>query len=88
VQIQEVVRQGNLKLHELEEDWVQLRKKSMLMDAEIKKLENKITQECCVDKLRMIGQDMGSHTIALEDCRQEIVTLLPWLQPHLTRQSN
>lgn len=58
----------------------------MLMDVEIKKLETKIAQACRVD--RMKGQDMGSDTIELEDCRPECVALLPWLRPHLTKQSN
>lgn len=43
MQIQEAIWRGNLKLRELEKDRVQLRKKSMLMDAEIKKLENEIS---------------------------------------------
>jgi len=60
----------------------------MLMDMEIKTLENEITQARLIDKLRMTRQDMDNHTIALEDCRQEIVTLLPWLQLHFTKQNN
>jgi len=40
----------------------------MLMDVEIKKLENKIMQACLVDKLRMTRQDTDSHTTTLEDC--------------------
>ena len=41
----------------------------MLMDTEIKTLENEITQTCLFDKLRMTRQDTDSHTTALEDCR-------------------
>lgn len=69
MQIQEAIRRGNLKLHELEEDRVQLRKKRMLMDVEIKKLENEIVQACLIDKLRMKRQDTDSHTTAVKDCR-------------------
>lgn len=43
MQIQEAFQRGNLKLCEFEQDRVRLRKKIMLMDMEIKKLENEIT---------------------------------------------
>jgi len=88
MQNQEAIRRGNLKIHELEEDRVQLRKKSLLMDAEIKTLENEIVQACLVKKLIMRRQDTDSDTTTLEDYYREFVTLLPWLQPHLTKQSN
>ncbi len=88
MKIQEVVRGGKLKLRKLKEDWVRLRNKIMLMDGEIKNLEYKITQECHVDNLRMTGRDMDSHTTALENCCRAFVTLVPWLQPHLTKKSN
>ena len=39
MQLQEAIRWGNSKLRELEEDWVQLKQKNMLMDAKIRKLE-------------------------------------------------
>jgi len=54
------------------------------MNEEMNKLETKITQ----DKLRMTGQDMSGDTNALEDFCREFVALLPWLRPHLTKQSN
>lgn len=58
----------------------------MLMDMKIEKLETEIAQACHVH--RRTGQDMGSHTTALEDGCRECLALLPWLQPHLIRQSN
>lgn len=60
----------------------------MLKDAEIKRLENEVTQACLVDKPRMTRQDMDGHTTTLEDCCQEFMTLLLWLRPHLTKDSN
>ena len=36
----------------------------------------------------MTKQDTEDHTTALEDCRQEFMTLLPWLRLHLTKCSN
>jgi len=53
IRLQEAIRRGSLRLHELEKDRVRLRKKSMLMDVEVKRLENKIKQACHVDKPRM-----------------------------------
>lgn len=60
----------------------------MLMDTKIKTQENEIMQACLIDKLRMKRQDIDIHTIALEYCRREFVTLLPWLRLHLTKQSD
>lgn len=77
MQIQRAIQRGNLKLRELKNQ-VQLRKKIILMDVEIKELEKKIML-CRIDKLRMIGHDMGNHTTALEDFCREFVALLPWL---------
>jgi len=50
------------------------------MDAEIKMLENEITQACLVDKPRMTKKDTDDHTTTLEYCHKEFMTLLPWLQ--------
>lgn len=60
----------------------------MLMDVEIKNLENEIAQACRVDGLSVTRQDMDNQTLALEYCYRGFVTLLPWLRPHLTKQSN
>lgn len=49
------------------------------MDAEIKKLENKTKQVCLINKLRVARQDTNNQNLALEDCHQGFVTLLPWL---------
>lgn len=74
--LQEAIRRGICKLHELEEDQVRLRNKSELLDAEINKLETKIMQACCVEELRMTRQYMGIHTTTLKDGRREFVALL------------
>ena len=70
-----------MKLHELEEDRVRLRKKSMTLDEEISKLETKVAQACCTEKISTMGQGLANHTTALE----EVLTLLPWMRPPLTR---
>lgn len=77
IRIQESIWRGNLKLHELEKDQVQLRKTSLLMNAEIKRLEIEITQACI--KPRMTRKDTDDHTTTLEECRQEFMILMPWL---------
>ena len=68
IRIQEALQRGNLRLRELEKDRVRLRKKSIWMDADIKRLENEIVQACFVDKPRMEKQYTDNHTTALEDC--------------------
>lgn len=40
----------------------------MLMDTEIKRLENEIMQACLIDKPRIIRQDTNDHITALEEC--------------------
>jgi len=42
--LDEAIQRGNLRLHKLEKERVRLRKKSTLMDAEIKKLEDEIKE--------------------------------------------
>jgi len=46
-----------------------IKEEKKLMDAEIKRLETKITSACLVDKPRMTRQDTDDHTTTLEDCR-------------------
>jgi len=70
-----------MKLHELDDEWAWLRKRSMTLDEEIRKLENKVAQEGR-KKLSMWGLSPASPITTLE----EISTLLLWLQPHLTKQ--
>jgi hypothetical protein len=43
--LEEEIQQGNLRLQELEKERVRLRKKSALMDAEVKKLEDEIKED-------------------------------------------
>jgi len=60
----------------------------MLMDVEIKRLKNDIMQSYLVDKLSVTRPDTDNHTTALEDSSLKFITLLPWVQLHLTKQSN
>ena len=57
------------------------------MDAEVKKLEDEIKEAFLVKKTRMVGQGTYDHTNRVEDYRCEIVSLLPWLGPHIAKHS-
>lgn len=83
-QSQEVIRWESLKLHELDKDWARKRKKTMTIDEEIRKLEIEVTQAGRTEKIGMMRWGLASPSTALE----EVVTLWPWLQPHLTKQWN
>ena len=58
------------------------------MDAEIKKLENEIKEAFLIKKMRMARQGAYSHTEKLENYHHELVSLLPWLRPHLAKRSD
>lgn len=53
MQLQEVIQRGNLNLRKLEEAQVRLKQKTMVIDAEIKKLETEIVQTRHIEE----GQD-------------------------------
>lgn len=44
VRLQKTIWRGEQRLHELERDWVLLQTKSMLLDAEVTKLENELKE--------------------------------------------
>lgn len=54
-----------MKLHELDEDWAQLRKKSVTLDKETSELETELTQ-VGRKKLSMMGPSLASPTMRLE----------------------
>lgn len=58
------------------------------MDIEVKKLENKIKEAFVIEKPRMVRQGAYSHTDKLENYHRELVNLMPWLRPHLTKRSD
>lgn len=59
--LEEEIQQGNSRLQELEEERVQLRKKSALVDAEVMKLEDEIKEDFLGKNPRVIGQDAHDH---------------------------
>ena len=58
------------------------------MDAEVKKLENEIKEAFLVKKSRMARQGVYSDIDKLESYRRELVSLMSWLRPHLTKRSD
>jgi len=58
------------------------------MDTEVKRLENEIKKAFLVDKPRMGRQGVFDHADELEDYHRELVSLLPWLGPHIAKCSN
>ena len=58
------------------------------MDVKVKNMENKIKEAFLIEKPRMARQYADDHTNELEDYHQELISLLPWLGPHITKCSN
>lgn len=81
--LQEDLWQGRMKLHELNDAWAQLRKRSMTLDEEICKLETKVAQ-ASHENICMMRSSPTIPTTALE----RFMTLLSWLPPHLTKEGS
>ena len=58
------------------------------MEAEVKMLENEIKQACLVDKPRMARQGVYDHTYKFENYCHELISLMPWLGPHIAKYSD
>jgi len=82
------IQQGNPRLQELEEERVWLRKKSALVDAEVKKLEDEIKEYFLTEKARMIRQDVYDQANMFENYRHELISLMPWLGLHISKHSD
>ena len=52
------IQQGNVRLQELKEERVRLRKKSIVMDVEVKKMEDEINKDFLHKKTRMVRQEV------------------------------
>jgi len=55
------------------------------MDAEVKKLEDVIKEALLIEKHRMVRQGAYDHTDKFEHYHREMVSLLPWLGPHIAK---
>jgi len=88
MRLKKEIQQGNLRLHELENERVWLKEKSALMDAEVKKMEDEIKEEFLTENTRMVRQGAYDHADKFEHYHCELVSLLPWLRPHITKLSD
>lgn len=75
--LEEEIQQGNVRLQELEKEKVQLRKKSSLIEAEVKKLEDKIKEDFLDKNTRVIKQGVHDHGDKFEDYCSELISLMP-----------
>ncbi len=82
------IQQGNLRLQELEEERVQLRKKSALVEAEVKKLKDTIKEDFLAKKTRMVRQGAFNHADKFENYHHELISLMPRLGPHIAKHND
>lgn len=82
------IQQGNIRLEELEEERVRLRKKSALVDVEVKKLEDEIKEDFLTEKTRMVRQGVYDHADKFEHYCRELISLMPWLGLHIAKHSD
>lgn len=59
-----------------------------MMDVEVKKLEDEIKEAFFIKKPRMVRQGAYNHTVKFEHYHCELVSLLPWLEPHIAKHSD
>lgn len=71
-QLQDTIRHENLKIHELDKEWARMRRKCVILDEEISKINTEIAQ---VDRAELREQGLASPPAALE----QLATLLSWL---------
>lgn len=58
-----------------------------MLDAEVKKLEDEIKDVFFVKEPRMVRHSAYNHTDKFEHYHRELVNLLPWIGPHITKHS-
>jgi len=58
------------------------------MDVEVKKLEDEIKEAFLIEKMRVVRQGTYDYTEKLENYCYELVSLLPWFGPYITKCSD
>ena len=58
------------------------------MDTEVTKLEDEIKEGFLFEKPRVVRQGAYAHTDKLENYHHELVSLLPWIGPHIAKRSD
>ena len=69
-------------------DRVWLREKSALLKAEAKKLEDGIKKDFLNKEPRMTKKGVHDHIDIFGDYRRDLISLMPWIGPHITKQIN
>jgi len=67
---------------------VRLREKGALLEAEVKKLEDKIKIDFLDKKTRAIKQGAHDYLDEFGDYHREFISLMPWIGPHITKRTN
>lgn len=65
---------------------MRLRKKNTLVKVEVKKLEDEIKEYVLDKKNKVIRQYVHDHADEFEDYHHELISLMPWLGPHITKK--
>lgn len=86
--LEEEIWQGDLRLQELMKDRVWLREKSALLEAKSKKLEDRIKKDFLDKKPKVIKQGAHDHIDEFEDYCWELISLMPWIGPRITKWIN
>jgi len=77
--LDEEIQQGDPRLQELMSERVQLREKSTMLEAEIKKLEEGIKKDFLDKNTMVIEQDEINYIDRLWDYYQEFINLMHWI---------
>jgi len=59
-----------------------------LVEVEVKKLEDQIRDDFLDKKTMVTKQGVHDHANKLEDYYHELISLMPWLGPHITKRIN
>lgn len=55
------------------------------MEVEVKKIQDEIKRDFLYKKIRMIKQGVHNCSNEFGDYRQELISLMPWNRPHITK---
>ena len=59
-----------------------------MVDVEVKKLEDEIKDDFLAEKTRMVRQGAYDHTDKFDNYHRKLVSLMPWLGPHIIKCSD
>lgn len=86
--LEEEIQQGNIRLQELEEERVWLRKKSALVDAKVKMMEDEIKEDFLRKNTIVERLDAYDRDNKFKPYCHELISLMSWLEPPITKHSD